>query len=85
MTTVNIHVAKTHLSKLIERVRLGEEIVIAKAGTPVARLVPENSREPRKPGSAKGKIWIADNFDDPLPDDLLDMFEGRGDPLESKK
>jgi prevent-host-death family protein len=74
--TVNIHEAKTHLSKLIERVRLGEEIIIAKAGTPVARLVPEKRREPRKPGSAKGQIWIADNFDDPLPDDLLDLFEG---------
>lgn len=74
--TVNIHEAKTHLSKLIERVRLGEEIVIAKAGEPVARLVPEKPRKPREPGSAKGQIWIADNFDDPLPDDLLDLFEG---------
>jgi prevent-host-death family protein len=75
--TVNIHEAKTHLSKLIERVRRGEEIVIAKAGKPVARLVPERSRAARQPGSAKGQIWIADDFDDPLPDDLLDMFEGK--------
>lgn len=77
--TVNIHEAKTHLSKLIERVRLGEEIVIAKAGEPVARLIPEKRREPRKPGSAKGKFVIHDTFYAPLPDDILDLFEGKGE------
>jgi prevent-host-death family protein len=75
--TVNIHEAKTHLSKLIERVRLGEEIIIAKAGEPVARLVPEKRREPRRPGSAKGKFVIHEEFYGPLPDDLLDLFEGK--------
>ena len=81
--TVNIHEAKTHLPQLIERVRLNEEIIIAKAGEPVARLVPERSRKPREPGSAKGKIVIHDNFDDPLPDDLLDLFEGKDKLLGS--
>jgi prevent-host-death family protein len=69
---VNIHDAKTHFSKLIERVRLGEEIVIAKAGRPVARLVPVvPDARGRKPGSAKGQIVMADDFDAPLPDDIL--------------
>jgi prevent-host-death family protein len=75
--TVNIHEAKTHLSRLIERVRLGEEIIIAKAGEPVARLVPEKPRKPRQPGSARGKFVIHDEFYEPLPDDLLDLFEGK--------
>jgi prevent-host-death family protein len=62
----NIYDAKTQLSKLIERVEAGEEIVIARNGRPVARLVPEQGRiEPRKPGAWKGKVWIADDFDDP--------------------
>jgi prevent-host-death family protein len=77
--TVNIHQAKTHFSRLIERVRLGEEIIIAKACKPVARLVPEaRPGERRELGTAKGQIWISENFDDPLPDDLLDLFEGKG-------
>ena len=77
--TVNIHEAKTHFSKLIERVRLGEEIIIAKAGKPVARLVPEAPKDKRRRlGTAKGQIWIAEDFDDALPDDLLDLFEGNG-------
>jgi prevent-host-death family protein len=76
--TVNIHEAKTHFSKLIERVRLGEEIVIAKAGEPVARLVPEvRPRKRRRLGSAKGQIVIHDSFYDDLPEDLLDLFEGK--------
>ncbi|MGI8539473.1 MAG: type II toxin-antitoxin system Phd/YefM family antitoxin [Rubrobacteraceae bacterium] len=76
--TVNVHEAKTHLSRLLERVSMGEEIVIAKAGKPVARLVPEKKRtEPRKPGSAKGEITIHDSFYDPLPEDILRAFEGR--------
>ena len=77
VATVNIHEAKTHLSKLLERVRLGEEIVIAKAGEPVARLVPARRRRKRRPGSAKGKIVIHDAFYDPLPDEVLDLFEGK--------
>ncbi|PZS09331.1 MAG: type II toxin-antitoxin system prevent-host-death family antitoxin [Solirubrobacterales bacterium] len=76
MTQVNVHEAKTHLSKLLERVESGEEIVIARAGKPVARLVKhEPARlEPRRPGSARGKIVIHDNFDDPLPDDIARGF-----------
>ncbi len=73
--------ARADLSTLIERVRLGEEIVITAAGEPVAWLVSEPSRQPRRPGSAKGKFVMHDNFDDPLPDDLLDLFEGKGDRL----
>lgn len=75
--TVNIHQAKTSLSKLIERVQKGEEITIAKAGKPVARLVPLTPPpQPRQPGSAKGLVWIADDFDAPLPEDVLRDFEG---------
>ena len=78
METVNIHKAKTQLSRLIERVSAGEEIVIAKGGKPVARLAPLVQRsKPRTPGALKGKMWIAEDFDAPLPDDLLDLFEGK--------
>ncbi|MGH9160586.1 MAG: type II toxin-antitoxin system Phd/YefM family antitoxin [Vicinamibacteraceae bacterium] len=77
--TVNIHEAKTHLSRLLEEVAGGRDVVIAKAGRPVARLVTASPRKPvRRPGALKGKLWIADDFDAPLPDDLLDAFEGRG-------
>jgi prevent-host-death family protein len=75
--TVNIHEAKTQLSKLVERVRAGEEIILAKAGEPVARIVPYvQSRSPRKPGALKGKIRIGKDFDAPLPDELLAAFQG---------
>jgi len=74
---VNIHQAKTHLSRLLLRVMGGEEVIIAKAGKPVARLVPFDERpEQRKPGTAAGKIVISPDFDAPLPDDLLESFEG---------
>jgi len=73
---VNMHEAKTHLSRLVERAAKGEEIVIAKAGRPVARLVPvEASQEPRTPGAWKGRVWIADDFDE-LPADILAAFSG---------
>ncbi len=73
---VNVHDAKTQFSRLLNRVGNGEEIVIAKAGKPVARLVPiKNKLKKRIPGSAKGKITIADNFDAALPDSVLDKFE----------
>jgi prevent-host-death family protein len=75
-TSVNIHDAKTHLSKLLARVMAGEEIVIAKAGKPVARLVPE--RPPlsvkRVPGIDKGKLWIADNFNTMSKSELADWY-----------
>jgi prevent-host-death family protein len=80
MDTVNIHQAKTQLSRLIERVCAGEEIIIARGGKPVARLAPLEQRRPRRLGLLKGKIWVAKDFNAPLPDDLLDLFEGKGEP-----
>ena len=75
MKMVNIHEAKTHLSRLVEEAAEGKEIVIAKAGHPRARLVPyQNKRKPRVPGGLKGQIVISDNFDDPLPDEMLRAF-----------
>ena len=73
MDTFNIHQAKTQLSKLVQRVESGEEIVIARDGKPVARLVPLAPARPRF-GLDRGKIKIADDFDAPLPDDVLDEF-----------
>ncbi len=78
MKTVNIHQAKTHLSKLIARVRKGEEIVLAKAGKPVAKIVPLDAGPKRRvPGSARGQFTMSDDFDAPLPDEILDAFEGK--------
>ncbi len=72
---VNLHEAKTHLSKLLERVAIGEEVVIAKGGKPVAKLVPIASERPRfKLGSAKGEFTVLDDFNDPLPKEIEDMF-----------
>ena len=66
---VNIHDAKTHFSKLLKRVLKGEEVIIARAGQPIARLSPlPSKRGKRVPGSAKGLFTIADDFDAPLPD-----------------
>ena len=76
-TTLNLYEAKTQLSKLLDRAAAGEEIVIAKAGQPVAPLVPfEPRREPRQPGLMKGQIWIAEDFDDPLPEEIMAAFRG---------
>jgi prevent-host-death family protein len=76
--TVNIHEAKTHLSKLVDEVASGQETVIAKAGKPVARLVPYGKNKPeRKPGFLKGKLHTPEDFDAPLPDEILDAFEGK--------
>ena len=73
--TVNIHEAKTHLSRLIERVETGEEVVIARAGRPVARLVPFQARtSPRVPGQWRGLVRIAPDFDQ-TDDTLMDSFE----------
>jgi prevent-host-death family protein len=78
MRTVNIHAAKTQLSRLVAEAASGEEIVIAKAGKPVARLVPLAAARPkRRLGGLAGKVRIPEDFDAPLPDDLLDAFEGR--------
>lgn len=78
MTTVNIHAAKTQLSRLLDAVAAGKEVIIAKAGKPVARLVPfEQKRQPRKLGTLAGQFHVPDDFDDPLPEDIVDAFEGR--------
>ena len=81
MKSVNIHEAKTHLSRLLQEVANGEQFVINKAGKPVAMLVPFQaaSISRRQPGLLKGKVWIAEDFDAPLPDDLLNLFEGKDD------
>lgn len=74
---VNIYDAKTNLSQLVERAAAGEEIVIAKAGRPMARLVPLLERSaPRVPGLLKGKISLGVNFDAPLPEDIARAFRG---------
>lgn len=74
---VNVHEAKTNFSKLLQRVALGEEITIAKAGVPVARLIPIQNKTTARPlGQYRGRIWIADDFDAPLPDDILAGFLG---------
>jgi prevent-host-death family protein len=76
MQQVNVHEAKTHLSQLLARVQQGEEIIIAKADVPIARLVPIGNRPAaRVPGSAKGKLVIAPDFDAPLPQPLVRAFE----------
>ncbi|CAN7771589.1 Antitoxin Phd_YefM, type II toxin-antitoxin system (plasmid) [Caballeronia sp. SBC1] len=78
MQTVNIHEAKTQFSRLVDAAASGEEIVIAKAGKPAARLVPmERAKVTRRFGGLKGKVRIADDFDAPLPDDVIAAFEGR--------
>ncbi|HZR02366.1 MAG TPA: type II toxin-antitoxin system Phd/YefM family antitoxin [Burkholderiales bacterium] len=84
MRTVNVHEAKTHLSKLLERVEAGEEVVIARAGRPVARLVPLAAHE-RRPGLLAGKIRLTPSFFEPLPKRWLDeMGAGHArDPLKA--
>jgi prevent-host-death family protein len=79
MPTINIHAAKTHLSRLVEEAAAGEEIIIAKAGTPLAKLVPlaPVERKKRRLGLLAGRITIPTDFDSPLPDQVLDAFEGR--------
>jgi prevent-host-death family protein len=85
MTEVNTHEAKTHLSRLLRRVALGEEITIANRGVPVARLVPVPPQKgPRVLGILRGEFTVPDDFDAPLPDDLLDLFEGRKKRRSSK-
>ncbi len=79
---VNIHQAKTHLSRLLQRVALGEEITISKAGVPVARLVPVQAKGKRPLGLYKGQIWMAEDFDAPLPPDILAGFLGDDEPVK---
>ena len=75
MRIVNIHEAKTHFSKLVDGVIHGNEIIIAMAGKPVAKLVPYSKKPSKKFGVMKGKIKIAKDFDAPLPDEILAGFE----------
>lgn len=77
MAIVGIHEAKTTLSKLIQKAQAGEEVVITKSGTPVAKLVAALAGGPRQLGQDVGRFDVPDDFNDPLPDDLLDAFEGR--------
>jgi prevent-host-death family protein len=78
MRIINIHDAKTNFSKLVDAAAAGEEIVIAKAGKPAARLVPmHRDKAVRTFGRLKGKISIADDFDASLPDNVIAAFEGR--------
>jgi prevent-host-death family protein len=75
MKTINIHAAKTHLSSLVEEAAAGEEITIAKAGKPMARLVPLEKPDFRKTfGMLKGKIRVGDDFDAPLPPEIRKAF-----------
>ena len=76
MKMTNIHEAKTHLSRLVERAAQGEEIIIAKAGKPMAKLVPYRaSPAPRKPGAWRGKVWMSEDFDE-LPEDFEALMRG---------
>lgn len=78
MTTVNIHEAKTHLSRLVERAAAGEEIIIARYGRPVAKLVAcdKANLPPRQFGSMRGQFEVPDDFDAPLPPEVLASFYG---------
>jgi prevent-host-death family protein len=78
MASYNMHDAKTHLSRLAERAAAGEEIVIARNGRPLARLVAMPDRLPRRVGWAKGLVAIREDFDDPLPEETQRYFEGGG-------
>jgi len=77
MRAVNIHEAKSQLSRLIEAAVSGEEVVISKAGTPVVRLVSVETKPKLRFGLMKGKIKITGDFNAPLPEDVLTTFEGR--------
>ena len=77
MPTINIHAAKTQLSRLVDQAAAGEEIIIARAGRPVARLVPLAARAaPRCLGRLAGHVSVPADFDAPLPDAVLDQFDG---------
>ena len=80
MTTVSVHEAKTHLSRLIEKVLAGEEVIVERNHKPVIKLVPaEQAKKKRLLGALKGKISLDERFFEPLPDDELALWEGEGD------
>jgi prevent-host-death family protein len=78
MRTINVHQAKTNLSKLLSDVELGEEIIIANRGVPVAKLIPFHGASHRRAslGQDRGRFVVPENFNDPLPEDILADFEG---------
>jgi prevent-host-death family protein len=76
---LNLYDAKTHLSALVDQAAAGAEIIIAKAGKPMARLAPLRASARRRPGKGRGRVWVADDFDAPLPDALLEAFGARRD------
>ena len=80
MIKLNIHEAKTHLSKYLAKLKPGETIVLCKRNTPIAEIrpLPAVPRKPRPLGLGEGTVKILPSFFDPLPDDLLDLFEGKG-------
>ena len=81
--TVNLYEAKTRLSKLVDEAAAGGEIIIAKAGKAKARLVPlEKARRARRPGGWEGRLWIAEDFDEDLPADVLAGFVSPSDDAE---
>lgn len=75
MVSVGVHEAKTHLSRLLARVSAGEEVVITRSGVPVAKLVAVERSGKRRLGQDRGRFTIPPDFDDPLPDEILDLFE----------
>lgn len=81
MIKLNIHEAKTHLSRYLARLEKGETIILCRRNTPIAeiRAIPAARKKPRPLGLAKGTVRIPPSFFDPLPDDVLDLFEGKGD------
>jgi prevent-host-death family protein len=76
VTEVGVHEAKTHLSRLLRRVAAGEEVVITSGGRPAAKLVPITTAAPREFGFDRGILEIPDDFDTPLPEQLIGEFEG---------
>lgn len=77
-TIYNLYEAKMTLSRLVDRAANGEEIILSKAGKPMAKLVPfRRTTEPRRPGGWEGQVRISEDFDAPLPVEILDAFEGR--------
>lgn len=81
MIRLNVHEAKTHLSRYLAKVAEGETILLCKRNEPVAEIrpIPPARKKPRPIGLAKGEFTIPPEFFDPLPDDLLDLFEGKGE------
>jgi prevent-host-death family protein len=74
---INIHEAKTHLSKIVDEVAAGAEVIIAKSGKPMARLSPIGALTPKKLGLLKGKVKVQDDFNEPLDEEVIAEFEGR--------